>query len=380
MAIIQELLAPSVVDGMVSRIFTPGSVLQRFFGMQIGGPNVGQVMGRAYAWDVFDHVRAIMKARAPSTGPATIAANPVGRVSGTFPRGYEKLLLDYETLNNLRTIGANAGTRDRMGMRYLELQQVEIRQRADNFREFLLAMLLTQGTAGFRFDGDDWIPVSSLGSNLGWTIDWKIPSGNKSSAIPGLNPLGAGNIIDASWATASTNIPGHLDAINQAFQNLVGAPLDLIICDSIVWNGVLNNTKLQAQGGSVNPTFDTYMVVEPMRTKEGKLIKVFQARLKARPWIRWLIVDTGLEIDSVYSPFWNGTLATFMVEPDNWWFAMQEGSEPVKDNPIAPAIDRPGAYTWLREWDEPARVELHSIQNCIPELRIPKAVMQAKVM
>lgn len=372
MAILQTLLEPSVVTGWVSRIFTPGSVLQRYFGMQVGGPNVTQISGRAYSWDIFDHVRTIMEARAPGTGPATIARNPVGRVMGTFPRGYEKIPLDYETLHNIREIGENAGQRDRMGMRYLDLQQTELRQRADNFREFMIAGLLRAGSFDFDFDGDRWIPKFTGGDI---TVDFRIPSGNKSSAVPGLDPLGAGSIIDASWATASTNIPKHLDDISLAFQELCGAPLELVITDSAVWNHVLNNTKAQAQGGSVNSVFAEYDVLQEFKTKEGVVIKVFVARLRCRPHVLWLIVDTGLTVAGTYTRFWPGTKATFMVSPQKWWFAMQEGSEPVKDSPWQPAVERFGLHSWLREWDEPARVELHSLMNCVPEVRMPKGIM-----
>ena len=39
-----------------------------------------------------------------------------------------------------------------------------------------------------------------------------------------------------------------------------------------------------------------------------------------------------------------------------------------------------GFHAWLREWDEPARVELHTINNIVPELTVPKALAFADLV
>lgn len=379
MAVLQDLLAPSVVTGIVSRIYTPANPLSRFFGVQVGGKNVKKVPGRAHSYDILDNVRTIAKGRAPGTGPSVHALAAVGRQTQTIPRSYEKTALNYELLNNIRTLGKNAGERDKMGADYLQRQAYQQKLRQDNFREFMMASLLTIGTASFKYDGDDWTPVTSLSGVTGFTIDWLIPSGNISTTIAGLDPLGSGNIIDAAWSTTSTNIPLHLDSISAAFHQLVGLPLAYVITDSTVWNHVLNNTKLQAQGGSVNSVFADYTIDQQFKTDEGKLINVFQATIRARPWLKWLIVDTGLDVNGTYTKWFDGTKAAFLVDPDAMMLSGVEGSEPVKDNPMAPAVERYGFWSWLREWDEPARIELHSLQNFLLELPVPKGVMIAKV-
>lgn len=385
MGILSNVLAPSVVTGIVSRIYTPQSVLQRYFGMQIGGPNVNQISGRAYAWDIFDNVRSLARGRAPATGPASVAPNPVGRQTNTFPRAYEKMALSYELIANIRTLGQNAGTRDRMGATYLDEQARIERIRHDNFREAQLGLLLNNGKFSVRFQGDDWIICPSRsGGVAGYDVDYLVPSGNKSSSIPGLAPI-SGNIIDASWATASTHIPKHLDQINQAFQNLVGAPLGLVLTDSTVWRYALSNTDVINMGGSANMAYAQYEM-EPLTGPDGQKVGMFVGVLKAVPWLKWLILDNGLEIDdgtgtgsAPFTRWYDGTKATFMIDYDPYWMRFQEGSEPVKENPMAPAVERFGFHSWLREWDEPARIEIHTLQNCIPEMRIPKGLMIAKV-
>lgn len=387
-ASLTRVLTPSVVTGIVSRIYTPGNPLSRMFGGAINGPNTKkeQVLGRAYSYDIFDNIRKVAYGRQPGTGPSSRARYPVGRVTNTFGRNYDKIPLDYETLNNIRTLGKNAGERDRAGATYLEEEGRKFRQTFDNFREYLWGMLLTTGQAYLQFIGDDMVPVLSLGSNPGMTIDWKIPSGN----LPGftgawqanLNPLSTGNLISAIWSNVATDIASQIDAINQAFQALVGAPLQAALTDSLVWRMLLKNTGLQQQAGSANTAFAEYLM-EDVRGPDGNKIGILKGVLKAIPWLTWYIIDNGLEIGTLgnetFNRWWPGNLVTFMIEPDPYWIKGVEGSELVKDNPIAPAVQRYGAHFWLREWDEPARVELHGLSNYIIQDSIPSALMIGRV-
>src|SRR3954471_12305691 len=109
MATLQEVLSPSVVNRVISRIKVPQSRLQNFFGMQLGGPNNNPIGRRIFSWDIFDKTRSIAPMRAPGTGPGTVVKQSVGRVTGTFPRAHAEVRLDYEVLHNLRSLGRPAG-------------------------------------------------------------------------------------------------------------------------------------------------------------------------------------------------------------------------------------------------------------------------------
>lgn len=398
MAVVSDLLAPSVVTAIVSRIWAPGSALQKMMGLEIGSERNERTSGRAYSWDIFDHPRTIAIGRAPGVGPAAIPVNPVGRVSGTFPRAYEKVIVPYELLANLRTIGKNAGERDKMGAAYLEQQARYVKTRMGNFREIMLAGLLTQGSWYMQFSangGDDWFPVMTIGSNLGIQVNYQVPSGNLGNQngawSANLNPTGGGNIISAVWSNTATDIPSQLDQINQAFQNLVNAPLGVAITNSTVWRYLLKNTQIINQAGSANTPYAEYDY-EEMRNEDGTRIGVFKGRLKAIPWLEWWIYDGGLETGGLpnfgsgsptasYGAFYPATnpIVTFLAEPWRYYLKFMEGSEPVKDSPAAPAVERFGTHAWLREWDEPASVSLHCLTNCIPQLQIPKALMIGQV-
>lgn len=363
------ILAPSVVTKMVSRIATPGNTIQTFLGFQPGGKNVAQDTPdgvRSYSYDIFDNVRSIASGRAPGTGPSTVARNPVGTNTVTIARSYEKIPdLSYELLSNIRQIGSSASDLDRKGMRYLEAQAKFLAQRQVNFREFLSWGML-RGACGFTFSGDNWVPVLS-GGNI--TLDWGIPAGNKTK----LDMLGAGDILGASWATSSTNIPGDLDDISVGFQQLTGAPLAWLMTDSTVWNAVLNNTAVQAQAGTSQTAFELYDMTGE-KNEDGISTGLKVARLRCRPWLTWLITDAGLEVNGTFTKFFNGTEIAFGIDLQYGFAKMQEGSELVKESPFAAPVLQRGSWNWLREWDEPARVELHSLSNLVPELTIPKGL------
>lgn len=371
MAIINELLSLSVVTGIVSRIAAPGDVLQRAFGVQIGGPNITPVSGRSYSYDIFDVVRDSAKGRRPGTGPAVVAPNPVGKQNQTIPRQYEKLPLTYELLHNLRALGENAGIRDTMGKKYIDKQAAEMKRRCNNFRELIMAGLLTKGLIYFRYDGDDLIPTMTSPST-GDTMDFLIPAGNKTK----LDMLGAGDIIATSWDNAAAPIPTDIFQINEAFMALTGEMLAHVWLPSPVWMNVLKNTDVRNLAGSANKPFATFDTVNQAEgvNENGKRTSLLEATLAFCPWVKWHVYDGYLNDDGTLTRLLPVTQATFTIEPDGQWFRGVEGSEPVKVNPMAPVEEAFGFASWVREWDEPARYELHTLQNWLPELNRPKGI------
>lgn len=370
MAILQELQSLSVVTGIVSRIAAPGNVLQKFFNMDIGNPAVEKVSGRAYSYDIFDNIRDAANGRRPGTGPAVVAPVPSGRQTQVFPRQYEKMPMTYELLHNLRSLGQNAGIRDKMGKVYIEKQAMQMKRRANNFRELMIGALLRQGTIGFQYDGsgDDLIPVFTV-SGPGDTYDFLIPSGNKST----LNMTGGGAIISALWSNVGTDIPSQIFAINAAFQNLTGQTLRHIFVPTAVWMMVLQNTAVRNLAGSANKPFADFAML-PNSNEDGQPVGLMSAQLGFCPWVQWHVYDGGLNVNGTYTQLLPINQATFTIDLDGGWIKGVEGSEPVKENPIAPAIEQFGFTSWIREWDEPARLELHSLQNFLIELNTPKGI------
>lgn len=379
MVTLQEVLSPSVVNRVISRIKVPQSRLQNFFGMQLGGPNNNPIGRRYFSWDIFDKTREIATMRAPGTGPATARKQATGRVTGVFPRIHEEVRLDYEILNNLRALGRPAGEVDQMGLNYITRQEEYLAQRFANFREFMVSRML-KGSFDILQDGDNWYPVDHGSGTV--TVNYQIPSGNLNQ----LNMTGAGNIIDVRWDNASSSIFTHLIKVNQAFEQLTGRPLRHIWTDSVMWRNVLINTQIHDIGGTANTVFAQYDTVEE-RGPDGLPTNEFVGVLRGIPWVKWHIYDAGLNIattggNSTFTRFFNSTVGevSFMPDPGPDWVEMCIGSEPVIDAYGSPAVERFGFYAWTFTNIKPASIELLAVDNSLPALYVPSALSFGNVI
>jgi hypothetical protein len=368
MATLHELLAPSVVNRVISQLKTPQSRLQRWFGFQIGGPNVNPIGGRYTSYDIFDRTRTIAKMRAPGTGPASTSAQVVGRVPIVIARAHEKMNLDYERLNFLRMLGMNAGNQDDMGKVYLRKQEEHLAQRFTNFAEYLTSRML-RGSFQVVETGDDWVVVDTGGT---FTIDYQVPAGNKSQ----LDMLGAGSIIGTSWDNAAAPIFQNLMDINGAFEQQHGRPLAHVWCSGKMWRYVITNTQIQAIGGTANTGFAQFDRV-PEAGPDGININEFVGVLRAVPWLQWHIYDAGLDVNGTFAKFFPDDVACFLPEPGSDWTEMLLGSEPIVDDFGMQPVQRTGFYAWTRQTIEPSGVQLSAIHNALPALYVPKCVAYA---
>ena len=134
--------------------------------------------------------------------------------------------------------------------------------------------------------------------------------------------LGGGNILDADWATAATDIPAHLHDINAAMIQLTGMGLAHVILTSVGWQKIVNNTKVQDQGGSSGPVFESLR-----RVSAGE----FTAMLRGLPWLTFHVIDYGLEIyngsTETFTKLIDDDHAAFLPEPGPRWVQYLEGSE-----------------------------------------------------
>jgi hypothetical protein len=357
----QQILAPKTILQAVSQMSLPGATLQRLFGWSIAGGNVERQSGRNFSYDIFDHTRRVATGRTPGQAASRQAPQKVGSVQGTFPRSAETIPLLDEDLLNRRAFGHRTDELDFGGESYITKQEAYLAQRFANLIEFQTAAMM-RGWYSYGDDGD-LLRHGFQGGAL--TVDFQIPNGNKGQ----LDMLGAGNILDADWATAGTDIPLHLQNINAALLQLTGMGLSHVVLTSVGWRYVLNNTKVQAMGGSANAPFETLR-----RTSTGE----FQAVLRALPWITFHVVDYGLEI-------WNGTSevftklveddhAAFFPEPSPRWVRYLQGSEIVTEGPGGQRAEQFGFYPFAYPTHDPSGWDLCAVMNGIPALFTPSAM------
>ncbi len=391
--ILQDLLLPSFVRDVVTRVLGPSQFLSESFNFGIGGSGVKTVPtpGRTYTYDIFDNVAKPANARASNAPAGTVAVNPVGNNTVTLGRFSEKINLDYNQLLQIRKLGEGAGVPDKNGAAYIERQARVLRTRQEIVREVITGAMFNGGKYGYWVSGDDWVPTYNTSPTF--QVDMKIDTGNiltGGSFAAGLQMGTGSNIVTATWATDTTDIPLQLDGISSAFEDLVGAPLKRIYCGTDVWNNVLNNTKVRQVAGTSNVPAQ-FERIEVKNDRKGITTHIVN-RLVARPWIEWYVSDHSIEIATSGATTFARTkvlprnYCTFMIDPTiavgdggSTWMQMIEGSMIIKDNDWSPPVDRQGFYAWAKEKSDPATVEYHTNQIVGMELSVPKAIAWARV-
>lgn len=368
---LHNLLGTATVTRAISRIKTPMSRLQRFFGMQIGGPATNPVGGSSTSWDIFDRTRLIATARAPVAGPANIAPQLIGHGTAIMARFHEKIMLQEAKLFRTRPLGGNFGEIDDRGQRYVTAQERHLAQRFANAREFMVSRML-RGGFYVRPSGNDWIPTDSS-ANGAFFVDMKIPSAHRTGQLN----IG-GNLIDAVWSTTSNDILGQLLAINAKMEELHGFPLRHIWCNSGIWEYALNNSGFQSVGGSANQVFTTF-APSGERSEEGIEDTGFRGVIRAIPWLTWHVYDAGLEVDGTYTKFFPDGQVAFLPDPDPTVFEFHEGSEVVAENVMDPGAERTGFTAWTTRVIDPAGFDLKALDSGIPVVYVPKAILWGTV-
>lgn len=387
---LQEALQPQFILDLISRVRPGQGALGSWLGFQptnydsdtitLSGPATVSGPTRYVMYRIFNAVRTLMKARAPATGPSTVAENPVGVVQLTCQRMHDKIPLNYEMLGNLSPMIGPNSVIDNMGQDYIRRQTGYLARRTAMAVEFMAAAMM-RDSLNIIQNGDDWLMqfTAVAAGQVGFNVPFQIPSGNKSQ----LNMLGAGDIIDMSWNNPAAPILLHLMKIKAAFAQLSNYPMTDVWINSIMWNYVITNTVIRNTGGSAQTPFAEY-TREPERGMDGKnLGNKYVAVLRADPTIRWHIdddiVSLGSDIDISYSTYSTGTAAKLI--PDNMAIFTTEsnpeiaklylGGEPVVENPGMPAVMRMGHYFWHEYCTQPSVIELISLLNCIPCLYNP---------
>ncbi len=366
MATLEQLIQNVSIAGVFSTVRSPNARISRWLNAQPGGSQTAQNYGRNFSYDIFDHTRKMAQFRAPGSPSGRGNLQPVGNVAGRICRIYEDILIPYERIYNGRALGGPQGSIDKGGLRYIAGQQMTLATRFQNTREFMVSRAL-RGAFGIKSVGDAWTAVEA--GNGDYDIDFRIPAGNKSK----LDMLGAGDIIGTSWDNAAAPIFDDLCAINAAFENLHGWPLQHVWISSVGWGYVLANTQVKALGGTSNTPFAQYDRVTET-ADDGKPVNEMYAVLRGVPWIKWHINDSVLEVDGTNTKFIDDTHAIFTPEPDNDWFEMLEGSEPVVERDGEGVIEPYGLHTWGKTISNPAAMNIFALDNCFPALKVPKCV------
>lgn len=379
MATINQILRPKFLTRVVSQQAATSDWLLNLFGCQPGGPselNFGH--GREGAFQIYNHVRKVGALRAPGTSANRRDPQATGRVPFTYPRMHDSVTMLAETIHNISQI-ENTAVRDTAGEQYIARQTRTLSELAVNFRKVMLAGALRGSLYAARDNsGSSYLSFSSATGAS--EIKFGMPAGNKGQ----LDMLGGGDIIDASWATAATDIPGHILSINAAFQQLCGGGLRHIILPSKQWQNVLNNDNVQAYHGTAGPAFQTLTMDQLDPSVGNTSLNVQVARLNFCPWVNIWITDEGFDLGAPGSESFTKMVgdddAVFIgCNPQDDTISCYLGSEPIAEYDGGPKTVKTGLASWSAEVSNPTRTELFALDNALVVNHVPSSVAYGTV-
>lgn len=365
----RDLFATPNVTRVVRTIASPQDFVQRFLRLAPDNAvNVENRSGHDASWDIFNNTRELARARAPGSGPSTRKRQPAGHVFARIMRTHDKINMNDEEVFRTRNLGTNMV--DVTGQAYVARQEKYLGQTFRNAREFMCSRML-RGSFMVKQDGDDWILCDSGGV---FTVDYQVPAGNKAQ----LDILGEGSIIDASWATLSTDIPKQIMGINRAFGIKHGMPLRYALTNTKTFQAyVMNNTKMQAQAGTANTSWQEWRRSDYFN-REGEQDTGFVVVHKAIPWLTWLLYDGVLDVDGTTTAIIPDDYVHFLPAPGEWVGGFN-GSELVRENKLAAPQEVFGMHAWVEPTTQPSGQELIGVDNFLPVPYVPTAVTYAKV-
>lgn len=371
-----DILRPSVVVGLMNEIRSPYDRWQDFFGMGPKGPACITSPTRSLSIDVVNDDRTVSEISAPGADASVVAPMIIGNRQVTAPRTFERMDLDYERLNNIRTIGKGASELDRDGVTYLKQQFGHMLRRTRRFREFLIWGML-RGSVQFLVTGNDWIPVAS-GGNV--TIDWQVAAAHKNQ----LN-----GIITVSWDNAAAEIITDLAEINAVAEADSGMPITHTWCNSSRWVKILNTTQVRNMGGSASTPFDQFSTVYRTTPNYGGVgtevsgqLSEHTGVLKGYPSLTWHITDRGLKLNGTFTKYLGDDEVIFHPDPDmsGGWYNGYEVLESTNQGANVPPTPVYGFASWMKQpvdADVP-RLHLYALDNFLPQMN-PNATFFADV-
>jgi hypothetical protein len=377
MPALQTLLSPQVLTKVVSQKAAASDWILKLFQLGPGQKNeVYEGHGRYGAFNIYNNVRTVAKGRAPGTAAARSRPNPLGVTPFTYPRMHDSVSLPAEVMHNLGLL-SDPAQRDAMGADMIRRQTETLAQKAANWRKAQMIGCL-RDSLYLKPDGDNqYITFTSSGA---MQIPFRMPAGNKAQ----LNMLGAGAIIDASWATATTNIPKHLLAINAAFQRLNGGHLCSVICGFQVFDWIRKNDHVQEEHGAVRTPYLRFERLE-YETELGKTSKnVMVVELTCAPGVLFYITDEGLDLGAegseTFTKIVGDNEAIFIgFEPGDDVIQCYQGSEPISEYDAGPKTQKIGMASWAVERSNPTATDLFVLDNSLVVNHVPDSVAYATV-
>lgn len=259
----------------------------------------------------------------------------------------------------------------------IERELIDFTKIFANLRTATVTSVLANQAIYFNAVGE----VQATSTNANYTLPFQMPSGNQAQ----LNVFGTGNIIDATWATAGTNIIDQIKSIKIASRKLTGYQLKYAFYGKKIFNYLATNTTIQ-----------TYMKFNPGYQESFKKLEIPNGFF-GMMWIPMeeaflvnMATNPGGAISSeVVASTFGDNLVYFTPSPsDGKWWDFVEGSEMIPTTiDIAGETDARmgtlkqinGLWAYAKPEHDPVRLVAYMGDNFLPYLSVPKATFAATV-
>jgi hypothetical protein len=245
-------------------------------------------------------------------------------------------------------------------------QVMNAKTRQINLETSMVNVMLANGSVWF--DADGALLASASGADL--TIDYGIPAGNRNQVS---------GIIDASWATATTNIVQHINNIKQRVLNLTGYKLKYCLYGKNIMSYLLNNNQVKEY-----LRYQTGSDMSAHFLKSGQI----PPGLFDLEWIP--MQDTFFDTESgTVTEIFGADTVTFTPDPaDPMVYGVYEGTYPIPsgfgvtgsvEQHLSNIQQAPGAYGYgLMELDPIGIIGVYG-DTFLPSLNTPSAFIVADV-
>ena len=190
-----------------------------------------QVLGRTGRYVRVQGQRQTAKLVAYGSPAVRTGLKGIDEIDVMLLHSFEEQMIDVLTLQRLRQYDSYEV--QQLGMQEVARHAANFAMKFKNLRIAVACQMLNAGAVYYDTDGN--LLPSSAGAAV--TVSAQMAAGNQTQ----LNMLGAGSIISASWATATTNIPLQLRNLKTAFLKLTGYPAELAIYGKNVPTYFTNN-------------------------------------------------------------------------------------------------------------------------------------------
>jgi len=295
-----------------------------------------------------------------------VAQKGVTRVNVKLAHAFEHMMHDPVVLQNLMMVDRS----DVQGLAIAEIgrQTGLFKTRFDNLRIAAIGSMLALGA--IYFDGDGNLLPSATGAVL--SITFAIPQGNTGQ----LDVFGTGTIIDASWATAGTDIVGQIATLKDASIRKTGYEITTAYYGANVMGYLCANTSIRALTVA-NPAVGQAMLQNML--PDGTL------------GLKWRKAGSGCFMDQagVLQTTFPADGVTFTPEITRDVYELLEGTYPVPTNIGAISADAVGAagsvtlargmFAYAHVLSDPVTIKQLAGDTFLPVWKVPGALFIADV-